>query len=260
MIRIDCRGVSPEAAAASEQTRTAIACFVKHGYAILDHVVSAEKIRALQLEFDQHYGRFLRDEESDDSKKVGAARYMIPLRFARGFADTAIFANPYVIAVVREVLEQQAIIEAYGAVVSLPGASAQPPHYDAPHLFGAEISALLPAHALTFALPLVEMNELHGTTTLKPGSHRWRKENMDVEGISPTIPIGSCVMWDFRLVHSGTANQSTLPRPMVYCTYSRPWYQDPVNFRRKNMRRVDFDAGFLETLPEDTRRLLKHVA
>jgi ectoine hydroxylase-related dioxygenase (phytanoyl-CoA dioxygenase family) len=260
MIRIDCRGVSPAAAAASEQMRAAIACFIKHGYAILDHVVPAEKIRALHLEFQHDYGRLLMDEETDTSKKVGDARYMIPLRFRRGFADIEIFANPYVIPVVREVLEQKAIIEAYGAVVSLPGSQAQPTHHDAPHLFGAEISALLPAHALTLALPLVEMNETHGTTMLLPGSHRWRRNDGNGEGISPTVPIGSCLMWDFRLVHSGTANRSTVARPMVYCTYSRPWYQDPVNFRRKTMRRVDFDAGFLETLPDDTRRLLSHAA
>ena len=260
MIRVDCQGVAPEAAAASEEIRAAIACFVKHGYVILDHVIPAEKIRALHQEFEQDYGRLLKDEEDDRSKKVGDARYMIPLRFAKGFADTGIFANPYVIPVVRAVLEQTAIIEAYGAVVSFPGAEAQPHHHDGPHLFGAEISALLPTHALTFALPLVEMNEIQGTTTLLPGSHRWRKADEAVEGIRPTVPTGSCMMWDFRLVHSGTANRSSVPRPMLYCTYSRPWFRDPVNFRRKSMRRVDFDAGFLETLPEDMRLLLGHAA
>jgi ectoine hydroxylase-related dioxygenase (phytanoyl-CoA dioxygenase family) len=260
MIRVDCQGVAPDAAAGSEEIRTAIDCFVKHGYAILDHVVPTEKIHALRQEFEHDYGRLLKDEEDDKSKKVGDARYMIPLRVAKGFADTQIFANPYVIAVVRAVLEPTAIIEAFGAVVSLPGSEAQPGHYDGPHLFGAEISALLPSHAITFALPLVEMNEVHGTTTLMPGSHRWRRQGEQVEGITPTIPVGSCMMWDFRLIHSGTANQSTTKRPMLYCTYSRPWYRDPVNFRGKTMRRVDFDAGFLETLPEDTRRLLSHAA
>jgi len=260
MIRVDCQCVAPEAAAASEEIRAAVACFVKHGYAILDHVVPAEKIHALHQEFEQDYGRSLKREEDDMSKEVGDARFMISLRLAKGFADTAIFANPYVIPIVHAVLEETAILEAYGAVVSLPGAKAQPTHHDGPHLFGAEISALLPTHALTFALPLVEMNETHGTTTLLPGSHRWRRAGEDVEGITPTVPAGSCMLWDFRLVHSGTANRSTVQRPMLYCTYSRPWYQDPVNFRGKRMRRVDFDGGFLETLSDDARRLLSHAA
>lgn len=259
MIRIDCRGVSADAASSSEQIRAATACFVKHGYAILDNIVPAEKVRALNLHFHQRYARFLRDEESDDSKKIGPARYLVPLRFAEGFGDPLIFANPYAIAVVREVLEQMAVLEAFGAVVSLGGAVAQPTHLDAPYLYGAEISALLPAHALTFALPLIEMNEFHGTTTLWPGSHRWRNRDERGGEINPTIPIGSCLMWDFRLVHSGTANRSTQPRPMVYCTYSRPWFRDAVNFPKSTMPRLIFDTGFLDTLPEDTRRLLAHA-
>jgi ectoine hydroxylase-related dioxygenase (phytanoyl-CoA dioxygenase family) len=261
MIRIDCRGVSTESPASSEQVRAAADCFVKHGYAILDHVVPAEKIQALHREFLERYDRFLRDEETDEVKKVGPSRYMISLRLDQAFGDTQIFANPCVVAVVRAVLEDTAILEAYGAVVSLPGASAQPNHYDGPHLFGAEISAMLPAHALTYALPLIEMNDLHGSTTLWPDSHRWRNDNDKSEGITPVIPIGSCVLWDFRLTHSGTTNKSPTPRPMVYCTYARPWYKDPVNFRKKmKMRRVDFDAALLETLPEDARRLLLHAA
>ena len=46
MIRIDCRGVSTESPASSEQVRAAADCFVKYGYAILDHVVPAAKIQA----------------------------------------------------------------------------------------------------------------------------------------------------------------------------------------------------------------------
>ena len=181
---------------------------------------------------------------------------MIALRLTGGFGDPIVFANPYVVALVREILEPTAILEAYGAVVSLTGALAQPDHHDAPHLYGSDISALLPAHALTFALPLIEMNEIHGTTSLLPGSHRWRTVNAAGERIEPVIPIGSCMLWDFRLLHAGTANISTRPRPMVYCTYARPWYRDPVNFRKKKMRRVDFEPAFLETLSEDTRKLI----
>ena len=261
MIRIDCRGVSTEAPAASEQIRAAADCFIRHGYAILDHVVPAEKIQALNREFLDRYDRFTRDEETEEVKKVGPARYMNSLRLDQGFGDPQLFANPYVVSVVRAVLEESAILEAYGAIVSLPGAPEQPRHYDGPHLFGAEIAAMLPAYALTYALPLIEMNDVHGTTELVPGSHRWRSKDEESETISPVVPIGSCMLWDYRLRHSGTANKSPQPRPMVYCTYSRPWYKDPVNFRKKQkMRRVDFDAAFLETLSEDTRKLLGHAA
>lgn len=260
MIRIDCRDVSTEGLASSDKIRAAADCFVKHGYAILDHVVPEEKVRALNIELLETYDRSLRGGDTDEVKEVGTERYMIALRLTGGFGDPLIFANPLVVAIVREILEPTAILEAYGAVVSLGGALAQPNHRDAPHLYGSEISAMLPAHALTFALPLIEMNEIHGTTKLWPGSHRWRTIDDTGEAIDPVVPVGSCMLWDFRLVHRGTANISAVPRPMVYCTYARPWYRDPVNFKKKKMRRVDFDAAFLETLSEDTRKLIAHAA
>src|SRR4051794_25870525 len=94
MIRIDCRGASTDALPSSEEIRSAADCFVKHGYAILDHVVPAEKIQALNLEFLEGYARFIRDEETDRVKKVGRQRYMFSLRLAGGFADPLVFANP----------------------------------------------------------------------------------------------------------------------------------------------------------------------
>src|SRR5438046_3126688 len=100
MIRIDCRGASTDDLASSEEIRAATDCFVKHGYAILDHVVPEDKIRALNLEFLQSYARFLRDEETDEVKKVGPQRYMLALRLAGGFGDPLVFANPYVVALV----------------------------------------------------------------------------------------------------------------------------------------------------------------
>jgi Phytanoyl-CoA dioxygenase (PhyH) len=261
MIRIDCRGLPTDSLSGSQPIRDAIDCFVKHGYAILDNVMPEEKIRALNLEFLQSYAHLLHNKETDDSKAVGPSRYMMPLRFTGGFGDPQIFANPYVLAVVREVLEEAAILEAYGAIVSLAGATAQPPHTDGPHLFGARIAAMLPAHALTMALPLVEMNEHRGTTSFWPGSHRWLVRNEQAEQIQPTIPVGSCMLWDFRLFHRGTENVSTGTRPMAYCTYSKSWYRDPVNFyNKRTMKRLMFDKGFLETLPEDARTLLSHVA
>src|SRR5689334_20938465 len=141
MIRIDCRSVSGATVEASDEVRAATDCFVRHGYAILDNVVPEETINALRREFVEAYAHFLRDETSDYSKKVGPSRYMIALRFAEGFGNPLIYANPVVIALVRSVIEKTAILEAYGAVVALPGAAAQTRHSDGPQLYGAEISA-----------------------------------------------------------------------------------------------------------------------
>jgi ectoine hydroxylase-related dioxygenase (phytanoyl-CoA dioxygenase family) len=258
MIRIDCRGASTDDLAKSEQIRDAYDCFVKHGYAILDHVLPEATMQALRADFDNRYPQYLHDAETSDSLEVGKRRYMVPIALSGSFGDPLVFANPYVVALIREVLGRDAILEAFGAVVSLSGSQAQHIHSDGPPLFNSDISSVLPAHALTFALPLIEMNELHGTTAIWPGSHRSKTHNSDAAPEMPTIPVGSCLIWDFRLYHSGTENRSDSARPMVYATYARRWYQDPVNFRKGTRPRLVFDPAFIEGLPDDARELVSH--
>ncbi|CAN5867570.1 phytanoyl-CoA dioxygenase family protein [soil metagenome] len=259
MIRIDCQGLSGSDLSDTEQVKGAYDCLVKNGYAILDHVVPVETIASLLVEFYERYPRYLAEERAEDTLEVGDRRSLVPIQFAGRFADPLIYANPAVVAVARLALSETAILETYGAVVSSPGADKQHIHRDAPLLFDSAIAPMLPAHALNFALPLVEMNELHGSTTLWPGSHRWPKRNDEAASQTPVIPVGSCILWDYRLFHSGTANRSTRHRPFVYATYARRWYQDPVNFEEGERRRLTFADGFLSSVPETLRKLFSHV-
>lgn len=259
MIRIDCRGVSTDGLADSEEIHAARDCFTRHGYVILDRIVPEARVNALHAEFNERYAHFLQDRETEESLEVGQRRFMVPVHFSGGFGDPLIFANPYVVALVRQLLGHNAILEAYGAINSLSGAEAQHVHRDGTMLFGTDLAPLLPAHALTFALPLIEMNELHGTTAIWPDSHRWKEENSQVPPEIPVIPVGSCLLWDFRLLHSGTVNRSDRHRPMVYATYARHWYRDALNFQKNTQKRLVFTPDFFDSIPEDTRVLLSHA-
>ncbi len=258
MNRFDFSGVSTEGLAQSKEIEAAFAGFTRHGYAILDNVVPAETIRSMHAEFFERYKDQIRDQEAADSLEVGARRFMIPLHFSGGLGAPLVFANPYVLALVRMILDDEAIIDAFGAILSLSGAEDQHIHHDGPILFNSEISRLLPTYALTFGLPLIEMNDLSGTTAIWPGSHR-RGSHEGHEPERPKIPIGSCVLWDYRTYHSGTSNQSNHVRPMVYATYARRWYQDPVNFRKETLPRLVFEPDFIRSVPDDLRPLFAHV-
>jgi hypothetical protein len=260
MIRIDCRGVSTSAPEEARQLREAVDCFGKHGYAILDHAFSPEAIRQLHAELGTRLSAECVTFAPKASLEVGAQRFMIPVPLAGGFANPLIFANPFVVALTREILGDDAILDSFGAIVSLPGADEQVPHRDGPDLFDAQISALLPAHALTLGLPLVEMNDTNGTTAIWPGSHRAREHDAGTFSERPTIPPGSCLLWDFRLYHAGTANRSAEARPLIYATYARCWYQDPVNFSGKPLARLAFDPDLLPALPPAARALLRLAA
>src|SRR5262249_15865449 len=107
------------------------------------------------------------------------------------------------------------------------------------------------------------MNNVHGTTALWPGSHRDEtrgpKLNRDEKarlGRSwrGLVREGSCVLWDYRLRHSGTPNRSAVLRARRYSMYCRPWFVDHENYRKEAPLRVP--KGFLADLPEDLRRLL----
>ncbi len=259
MTRIDCRDLSTAALPESEEIAAAYDCFTKQGYAILDHVVAEDKIEKLNVEFDARYAQYLQDREAEDSLEVGKRRFMVPVRLDGGFGDPAVFANPFVTALVRKILGADAILEAFGAINSLSGSEAQHVHRDGPPLFNADISLLLPAHALTFALPLVEMNIFRGTTAIWPGSHRWKASDESIPPECPKIPVGSCLLWDFRLFHSGTPNRSERHRPMIYATYARRWYQDPVNFVKDTQPRLLFDSDFIDGVPAESRSLLAGV-
>lgn len=259
MTRIDCRAISGTGSGESQLITKASDGLVKDGYAILDHVAPVVKLRALHNEFNSRYSGYLRDVEQPDSLKVGGRRFRIPIELMGGFADPDIYGNPTVVAVMRALMGDDAILEAFGAVVSLAGAKAQHVHRDGPFLFEASISPLLPCHAVTFALPLVDMNDEHGTTGLWPGSHRTREQPAGAPPLIPPIPIGSCVLWDFRLFHCGMPNRSSRHRPIIYGTYARSWYRDPTGFTRREQIRLAYPPGFLDGVPAGHRRLFAHV-
>lgn len=264
MIRIDCQGLSEGPSdgglSGSEQVRQAYDCLVRNGYAILDRLLPEATMAALQRAFAAHAGQLLDEAPRDSALEVGDRRNLFPLPFTGAFADPLVWANPAIVALARLALADEAILESYGVVVSLPGAERQHFHRDGPALFDSAISPLLPAHALTVAFPLVEMNETNGTTALWPGSHRWQKADEKAPSFSPAVPPGSAMLWDFRTYHAGTANSSAQPRPLITATFARRWYQDPVNFEQGSRRRLALDDAFLAGVPARTRCLFAHLS
>jgi ectoine hydroxylase-related dioxygenase (phytanoyl-CoA dioxygenase family) len=99
------------------------------------------------------------------------------------------------------------------------------------------------------------MDDSHGTTAIWPGSHRWKEFDPSRIPLVPQVPVGSCLLWDFRLFHSGTANKSEIGRPMICSTFARRWYEDPVNFIKGTLPRLIIEPEFLSSLSPETRRL-----
>jgi ectoine hydroxylase-related dioxygenase (phytanoyl-CoA dioxygenase family) len=259
MLRIDCREISGDDFAASAEIRRACECLSKEGYAILDHAFTGETVLALKAEFDSRHEKGLQDGEFDQAVTVGNKRIRIPIDLSGPFGSPEIYANPFVVALVRTALEHDAILETFGAVLSFDGSKPQHVHRDGGPLFGSAIAPFLPAHALTFVIPLVEMNDVTGTTILWPGSHRLQDRDGQVPPQALEIPLGSCALWDSRIFHGGTSNRSGTHRPILHGTYARPWYRDPDNFENQSQNRLSYGPEFLGSVPKEAGDLFARV-
>jgi hypothetical protein len=231
-------------------------CMRTEGALVLEDIFNPALILEAKQAFIQRYGRYLDGRKHDDALQVGGRRSMITVDLAPPFDRRELFANSWLFPVLSAAFEDDFVLGAHGVVCSLPAAPKQHVHADGGILFPAQwgLNRILPIAAATVAIPLLEMNEVHGTTALWPGSHRDETRAETEIGDEPLVREGSCVLWDYRLFHSGTPNRSAVPRPLLYVMYCRPWFVDHTNYRKQAP--VQAPKRFLADLPEDLRRLL----
>ena len=144
-------------------------------------------------------------------------------------------------------------------VVSEPGSETQHLHIDHPHLFGDNpAGSTLPPHAVTVLIPLVDIDEEIGGTEIVKGSHRVPfAEGKQMPHQRQTLPLGGCLMFDYRTFHGGLPNRSTRNRPVLSIVYHRAWFKDSSNFSRLHplqIPRAEFDL-----VPEHFRNLFQNA-
>ena len=151
--------------------------------------------------------------------------------------------NEEVMGVVNSILGEDCVIINKSLVVSNPGAETQAWHSDGPHL---DITKDLPCHCLNVFVPLVDVDETNGPTEMRPGSvsltRNLKKSYMKafltkklraVE--APALKKGSILMFDYRILHRGKANNSEQPRPVLVYTFAKPFYIDNMNFPKNSV-------------------------
>lgn len=113
-------------------------------------------------------------------------------------------------------------------------------------------------YALQLFLPLCEMGVERGPTEFWPGSHH--PTNTRFADMMPSLPLegapGDAILFDFRVVHRGTANRSPLGwRPILYQTCSRSSFIDTFNFPPQSVASAgggdDGPATWVTTEDED---------
>lgn len=129
-------------------------------------------------------------------------------------------------------------------IYSKPGAQNQVWHCDGGHLdeeADCDGHGHAPPYGLCVFLPLIDLNPRVGFTQFFLGSHKtsqlvgfgpaakWLAADFD--GI---LAAGESVIYDYRLMHRGMANQEKL-RPIIQLLYTKPFYVETKNYGSKSM-------------------------
>ena len=201
-----------------------------------------EYVAQLHRAYVDTYHDYFEDREFADALNVGTKRTQVTVDIEGPFNSPQLYANASILPVLKLVLGDQLILSGFGSVVSLPGAPDQHRHRDHPNIYelteteatAAWVDMLLPPYALNLIIPLVPLNAINGTTRLWLGSHLVPKSMSEhMPSVDPVLDLGDCLLVDYRLLHSGTANHSENPRPILYNLYCRPWFRDSRNYRKQ---------------------------
>lgn len=208
--------------------------FRLHGCLMLENVFPAKSITRLRNTYLKRYADYFQQTQHADALTVGDKRYMVTVAFRPPFATSLLYAHPLVLPIIKAILGEDCVLGSFASVASLPGAALQHRHRDGPSLFPTMPNELLPCYALTMAIPLIEFNDLHGTTRLWPGTHlQMAAEPASTPFVDPHVSLGSCFLMDYRILHQGTENRSQHVRPLLYLVYHRPWFKDYLNYRKQ---------------------------
>ncbi len=206
--------------------------FLTHGAVIINDAFSPEHLAEVNLAYQAAYGNTI-----NTSREVGDKRTMLAIDIKPPFNNPSLFAPDTVMPVLRRLLGENCILDAYVAVTSRPSSADQHVHVDFPFLFDEDelLSQSIPPYAITLAIPLVPLSAMTGVTRVWPGTHRrqidWKNTQPDLMDSVSIIPKpGGCYLFDARLLHGGTANFSQAERPILYLIFCRAWWRDSTNF------------------------------
>jgi ectoine hydroxylase-related dioxygenase (phytanoyl-CoA dioxygenase family) len=67
----------------------------------------------------------------------------------------------------------------------------------------------------------------NGATEFMVGSHRQPAKNFgDLELTKAEVPLGSALVFNGKINHRGTKNESLEDRPVIYRVFHKKWYND----------------------------------
>ncbi|GAX76815.1 hypothetical protein CEUSTIGMA_g4261.t1 [Chlamydomonas eustigma] len=142
-------------------------------------------------------------------------------------------------------------------VYSRPGSETQEWHTDGAH-YGRDVGwddhdpwdAAAP-YALCCFIPLIDLDQEVGFTQFWPGTHT-RSGLLGFGGaatllgcaVDAVVQAGSCIMYDYRLMHRGMPNKSVgTERPLLQLLYHKQSYKETKNYGLKSLFSKDSESN-----------------
>lgn len=228
----------------------------KLGTVLIDDLLTPKFVTELRSAYDEVVENW-RIAGLGTPNNVGDKRFTVPIRIKPPFNNPALFANPVLMDLLIEAMGDKPVLSAFGAVATRKGARAQHIHREHPLLFSSdEVNVQLPCYAVNVLMPLIDLDEKAGGTQLWPDTHR-TEENYQWQGPSRVIytQAGSALTLDYRLYHGGMPCQADHGRPLLFLSYSLPWFQDTLAF--ESHANVAISDAELKEIPEQHRDMFK---
>lgn len=235
----------------------ATSLFKTYGVLQIDNVFPPDMIQRLQDAFFARYTEYFRKHDHPDALRLGDQRYMLTIDLEQPFDNPELYASPLILPIFRQLLGDDCVLGAFTAVISLPGAGKQTLHKDTRALFPAtQWQHALPNFCIQMIVPLVALDTVVGTTRVYKGSHTLPLEQAEaLGGQDPIVPLGSCLLTDYRLGHHGLGNRSDLVRPILTIIFNRPWFRDYINYIKQPPLRIS-DQQY-QQLPQQHQQLFR---
>ena len=243
-----------------------------NGYVIFEDLIAEEMIDRIRDAF-MPLLEHVRERESEihpiarGDVRTGLGRmphlqrYTVTVPWVLPFADPALFEHPIILEFLDRYWGRESYeIAGYDSNNPYPGSDHQIWHRDTnlgtevPHL------SLNSFPVLAFKFPLVDTSEENGSIEILPGSQYIADPDMEgqysdilLRGQFPSahrlnLKKGSAYIQDPRILHRGTPNRSSGPRPEVGIAYCKSWYTLGV--------KIDLSYMDCSTLSERAEKML----
>ncbi|CAK0872645.1 unnamed protein product [Prorocentrum cordatum] len=259
----------------------AVAALSSCGVAVLKNAYRPEIIAELASAQEAEFARVQAEGLLNDSTITVPAgkegRYNVKAPFRRPFIGEAYVDNPIVMGVLYAAMggvrSNDVEVATLSHVTSLPHSPPGNWHGDHSALFQPNeryraTYGLLPAHACIAIVPLANISMEMGPTRFLLKSHlpcMGERRPTPVGGgvivdacyLADTVldgvgDVGDALLFDMRILHQGSGNDSPNLRPTMYTTYAQKWFLDSANWNVKHTAAFD-------SFPGDLRRRLSRL-